>query len=333
MEIMIKSAQLIIFNVTFGFVYFAIEKTGLFSASPPTSLEVFYSRPVLVFSVVLLVIAIIAAIKNFRTLGVKGWMLVISVFLMVSGLWVSYFTRFSVEVILTEGQSFVPGRDEYVRGSLYRGRFAKLPVFRVRLEELSPEFSEDSRSITGLRGKFIYFEKDSRNPEDFVISDRLPKLFDNIFFKIRDFGYSPRYSLKTKEGRMLDSSFIYMNLFPEGSEDFFRLFSPLTYYVRYYSHHDKPEKEPSLKVRIVRNKAIVVNRDVRIGEEISFENARISFEEVRKWTKLSIKCDWGEIIGISGMIIAASCLVFMFFSMVKRRKINNISVLKRERSS
>jgi uncharacterized membrane protein YhaH (DUF805 family) len=250
MEIMIKSAQLIIFIVTFGVVYFITERAGLFSASPPTNLEVLYSRPMLVSSVVLLVITIILAIKKFRALGVKGWVLVLSVLLMVGGLWMSYLTRFSVEVILTEGQTFITGRDEYIRGSLFRGRFAKLPVFQIRLEELSSEFSEDNRSISGLRGKFVYFGKDNRNPEDFVITDRLPKLFDNIFFKIRDFGYSPRYALKTTEGRMIDSSFIYMNLFPEGSEDFFRLFSPLTYYIRYYSHHDKPGKEPSLKVRI-----------------------------------------------------------------------------------
>ena len=137
--------------------------------------------------------------------------------------------------------------------------------------------------------------------------------------KLKGFGYSPRYELKSKTGDVLDTSFVYMRLFPPGSEGFFRLLSPLTYYLRYYPEGKDSIKEPLLRLRIVRNKDVVLNRDVKISEDVDFENSRISFEEVRMWTKLSVKRDWGEMVMISGLAFG---LLYAAMYLTGRRKLN-----------
>jgi hypothetical protein len=317
---------LFVFVLAFGAGYFTVERIGIFSEYPLSISEVFYSAPMLSASVLLFVITILSALRNFRKLRMNGWVSVVSIMLMVSGLWFSYLTRFSLEVVLTEGQAFSLTRDEYIPAFQYKGRFARTPVLGIKLEKLSPEFSEDGSSVKSLSGKFLYREEGDNDEQGIEITDGIPKLIGSVFLKIGDFGYSPRYILMSEKGVTIDSSFVFMRLFPEGSEDYFRLLSPMTYYVRYYPSRDNSQSEPFLKVRIVRNKDIVINRDVLLGEEISYENAKISFEEVKMWTRLSIKRDWGEALSFIGMIIAFICLVFSFFTMIKKGRIKSSDV-------
>ncbi|MEF9427487.1 MAG: hypothetical protein L0956_10115, partial [Candidatus Mariimomonas ferrooxydans] len=138
----------------------------------------------------------------------------------------------------------------------------------------------------------------------YFLTDGLPRLIGGVWFQLKDFGYSPRYALKAKDGRVLGSSFMYMRLFPPGSEDYFRLLSPLTYYLRYYPEGRHDRTEPLFRLRVVRNKDIVYNGDISVSEEASFENSRLSVEEVRMWTRLSIKRDWGELLLFIGLITA-----------------------------
>jgi hypothetical protein len=315
-----------VFVLAFGAGFFTVERTGIFSEYPLSNSEVFYSVPMLSASVLLLIITILSALRNFRKLRINGWVSVVSIMLMVSGLWLSYLTRFSLEVVLTEGQSFSLNRDDYAPDLQYKGRFARTPVFGIKLEKLSPEFSEDGRSIKSLAGKFLYRGEGDNDEKGIEITDGVPEFIGSVLLKIGDFGYSPRYVLKSEKDVTIDSSFVFMRLFPGGSEDYFRLLSPMTYYVRYFPSPDNSKSKPFLKVRIVRNKDIVINRDVMLGEEISYENAKISFEEVKMWTRLSIKRDWGEVLSFIGMIIAFICLVFSFFTMIKKGRINSSDV-------
>jgi hypothetical protein len=231
------------------------------------------------------------------------------VVLLISGLWASYLTRFSGELILTEGQTFYSGHDDYIRETFYRGRFSRVPDIGMKLENIIPSFSNDSTHVDGLKSTFQLISKDKADSGDINLTDGFPKIIDGTFFTIGDFGYSVRYALKSEEGRLLDSSFIYMKLFPPGSEDNFRLLSPLTYYVRYYPGGAEEENEPHIGLRIVRNKDIVFNDKVKLSEEVSYENSRISFEEVRMWTRLSITHDRGVIPALCGIILGLLLLV------------------------
>lgn len=296
--------SVILFALTFGLAYFFIEKAGLFSVSTLSCVEILFSKPVLAASVLMLIITLAGIYRNFRNAGIAGWLQVVSILLLISGLWVSYLTRFSGEAVITEGQTFYTAQSDYLPETLYRGRFSKIPDIGLILEKLDPVFSEDGKDIQALSGNVLIIDKDSGTGTEYTLTDGFPGLITGALLKLRDFGYSPRYVLKSNIGRVLDSSFMYMRLFPPGSEDNFRLLSPLTYYVRYYPAGSNENEEPLIGLRIVRNKDIVFNDDVKLSEGVSFENSRISFEEVRMWTRLKVKSDWGEIIIVVGLVLA-----------------------------
>jgi hypothetical protein len=246
-----------------------------------------------------------------------GWLPVIAVLLLISGVWLSYLTRFSGEVVLTEGQTFYSGHREYIPETLYRGRFASVPDIGLKLDELVPTVSKDQMNLKGLRGKFSIIATGSDKQREVVITNGLPTILDSTFFRIKNMGYSPRYELKSKEGKFLDSSFMFMKLFPPGSEDNFRLLSPLTYYVRYYPNGKEDIEEPLIALRIVRNKDIVFNGNIKVSEDAVFESSRISFEAVRMWTILSISHDPGVLLYIPGLILA---FLYTIVKVISRKK-------------
>jgi hypothetical protein len=310
---------LLISTALFGITYFIVERAGLFSDLPKSCLHILYSRPILVASFVMLCCIFRQVILQRKTLRFYHWAGAVSVLLVVSGLWLGSFTRFSAEVILTEGQDFYSGHGNYVPGSLYRGRYAALPELALKMEEIIPSFSSSGMNIEHLEGRVKLFLKENRGTSELVFTDGMPRMVHGTMLKLKGFGYSPRYELKSKTGDVLDTSFVYMRLFPPGSEGFFRLLSPLTYYLRYYPEGKDSIKEPLLRLRIVRNKDVVLNRDVKISEDVDFENSRISFEEVRMWTKLSVKRDWGEMVMISGLAFG---LLYAAMYLTGRRKLN-----------
>jgi hypothetical protein len=296
-----NSASLLV--LCFGLSYYLIERIGLFSSAPVTVLDVLYSIPFLSASLLFLIATLVTTIKTGRNMKISGWIYVTAVMLLIAGLWLSYFTRFSGEAVVTEGQTFYSGHRDYVPETMYRGLFAQVPDIGLKLDELIPEISRDQKDLKGLKGTFSLFSANSDGKRDVVISSGLPSFLDGAFFRIRDMGYSPRYVLKSDKGRILDSSFVFMKLFPPGSEDNFRLLSPLTYYIRYYPDGTENLDESHLALRIVRNKDIVFNDTVRLSEDAVFEKNRISFDEVRTWTRLSIKRDWGEVVALAGLLL------------------------------
>jgi hypothetical protein len=311
--------QFIVLMFVFAFTlfYFIIEKIGYFSDSPLSNLEILYSVPMLSASIIFLIVASISFFKNLKRSGIKEWIKILSVLLIVSGLWLSYLTRFSGEIVLTEGQTFYSGHRDYIPETLYRGRFASVPEIALKLDELAPTVSKDKNDLKGLRGKFSLITTDSDRQRKVVITNGLPTILDNTFFRIKDMGYSPRYVLKSKDGKFLDSSFIFMKLFPPGSEDNFRLLSPLTYYVRYYPEGNDDNHEPLIGLRIVRNKDIVYNGTLTMTEDADFENSRISFEEIRRWTILSLCHDPGALLFIPGLILA---FLYTIIEIIRRNK-------------
>jgi len=298
-------SYLLIISISFLFTWFVTERTGLFTVHPSSILEILYSIPFLAVSTSVLVITALLVMKNIRKMSIARWFSLITVVMLVGGLWLSYLTRFSVSVVLTEGQTFFPGDRRSGTESIYVGRLASVPDFGVELEMLEPEFSADGQSIRRLEGRLKVYRQEVEDSTELHITDRMPGLIGGALFAIHDFGYSVRYTLKSKEGRVLDSSFMYMRLFPPGSEDSFRLLSPLTYYVRYYPDGKEAGAGPVIGLRIARNKDIVFNDNVQMFQDVSFENSRIAFEEVRRWTKLCITRDWGMIAVLAGIIAGA----------------------------
>lgn len=282
----------------FAAVFALLALSGLFLPVAPGVTAVIYSLPLYICSFVLLlaVIADVLLIPGGRV--VLRWTLLLSLTFLTAGYWVGGLMSYSLEAVITEGQTVMTREEPAVFRANYIGKYARIPEVSVTLRELRPEFSSEGNSIESLTGSFMVSDKGDTASE---VKLRPGKGYSDrgYMLDMEGFGYSPRYELKNKEGKVLDSSFVYLRIFPPGSEDFFRLLSPLTYYLRYYP---QGEHGAYFRVRVARNKDLTFNGDVSLGEEFSYDNAAMSFPELREWTILTIKGNPGRPLLALGLL-------------------------------
>lgn len=295
---MLKRISIII--ATYMFSYFLIEWSGLLVAERPPLHAVLLSGPFVTAAVVLLIVVLAASFMDVRSLRASEWLGVASVFLLVTGLLVSYLTGFKTEVVLTEEQAYV-----YAAGSEpesgYAGKLSGMGDFMVGLTNVSAGIDETGNEIGHTTGAFLFQTRDMKSSWPVKVSDGLPKAIKGVFLHIEEFGYSPRFAI-SKTGMALDSAFVSLRVYPFGREDYFRSLSPHTFYVRYDPKHVEDGSEKPLKLRIARNKDLLHNEYVGMGEGVKFEDATISFEELRMWTRLSIRKDFGIPIAFAGVM-------------------------------
>ena len=300
---MARLRLVMIVTTAFMAAFYVLERTGLFSASSSDVLQVLYSVPMLAGTALLFATAMLGGLRRPGALGIWGWTIMVSVTLLLGGHWVSWLTRFSAEVVITEGQAFNTVRGQYAEGSTYRGRFASVPEVEVMLEGLTPDIGDEGRRLDGIKGTFKYITGEG-NKGEINVSDFRPKALRGLQFSISGFGYSPRFVLRAGNGRVQQSAFVFMKLFPPGQEDYFRLLSPHTFYVRYFPATEEAGGTAArFGVRVARNKYIVARKDIALKELLRFDDASISFDELRTWTRLQVMRDWGEPLAMAGILI------------------------------
>jgi len=301
--------------VSFATVFALLLLSGIFSASRPALHGVINSIPLYMCSFVLLLTVLAHVFFGSSGRILARVPLLLSLLLLAAGYWVGGLMSFSLEAVITEGQSVVIPDTQGSFRPLYVGKYAKLPPMSLMLLELNPEFSADGNSIESLSGSFVVSPHEGKEFD--VVLD-----MDGSFsargysLSMEGFGYSPRYVLNSG-GKVLDSSFVYMRLFPCGGEDFFRLLSPLTYYL---SYHPEGVESEYFHVRVARNKDLVFDGDVFLGEAFSFENATMSIPEVRRWTKLRVEGNPGRPYLAAGLMLLLLAAFIEFRNWILRRR-------------
>lgn len=293
------------FVASFAVAYALAGATGIFRESPAPWHEILFSWPLLAASLALLVAALVSVVRRRGGKSAAGVLRAGAILLVVAGLWTSCLTRFSGEVNLTEGETFTGAPNEYLPATLYRGKLARFPRVAFSLEKLHPEFSREGQKVAHLRGDFIALREGALKPTHFTVTYGFPRFFRGVLLSLGEFAYAPRYELRDKDGTFLDSAFVVMKLFPPGSEDFFRLITPHTFYVQY-----RPgQGGETLHLRIVRNKLLLFDGDVKPGDTVPFDNGRLAFPEVRMGVRLTVVRDPGEPVALLGGLLLAASLV------------------------
>jgi hypothetical protein len=290
------------FLLFFSAVYVLFQKSGLFGTRSATFTEIFFSPPFLVAATALGFCFVTFSAASRGTLGRKGWLVPLAAILVVLGLWTSFLTRIDLELVVTEDQSVVITADNARTFGGYAGRFARFPDLYIKLLTLTPEYSADREKVRKLAAEYVLLTQDGKPPQSMKrASYAFPVFKDGFLVSFKEHGYSPRYVLKGAKGEHLDSAFVYLKIDAPGTEDYFRLMSPHTYYLRYYPAGAGGSKEPGFNLRVSRNKDLVLDREVKLNEEVLFDGENISFPEVKQWTKFRIVRDYGQMIGFFGL--------------------------------
>lgn len=305
-----------LFLAVYTLSFMAIVRLGLVSEEVPPFRGVLMFWLVLLAASAIAVLLLVSAVLDRASMDRVRWLGLLSVVLVAVGLWTTRLADFSIDVVLTEGQIYETDAHRSV-GLLYAGMLSPVPKFRlltegVVVDQERGETPDDARAT----GRFQLLLPDGKPPRPMTLTQGTTRLQNGMFMTVKGFGYSLRYAMK-KRGQTLESDFISMRLLPYGSEDYFRLLSPHTFSVRYDPGHRENGSERPLRVKISRNKDIVFNGYAGLGEDVRFEDAAISFDEIRKWVELSVSRRWGEAVSWTGLGLGCVSLLLM---LVRRRR-------------
>ena len=296
--------------------FIAIERLGLFSDSIPPYRGIVMIGMVMIAATASIALLVVYTAVNRNRMTRIHWLGLFSVVLMVAGIWTSRFADFEIDVVLTEGQVYETNGYRSV-GLLHMGLFSSVPKFRIITEDVVLDGGEGgATNINRTRGRLQLHLPGGEPSRAIMLSQSMPQFHEGMVFKVKSFGHSLRYSMKQSK-RVLDSNFISLRLFPSGSEDFFRLLSAHTFYVRYYPGHQEGGEERPLKVKIARNKEIIFNGYLALKEAVPYEDASISFEEMRNWVEVSISRRWGELMAWAGLTFS---VIFAGLLIVRRSR-------------
>lgn len=307
--------------------YIIIEKIGIFRLEPASHRQIFHSIPIKALSILFVINALTGLIffsvdKKLRhKLGFIFFFL--SIFLFVTGLWVSVYTRFEGRSFVTEGGSFTAFISEYIPQTLHMPKKNRLPKVGLTILKLIPEPSEDMRKMEKVTADILYSSSTTKMIHNGKLSSSWPFISDWTFMRITDFGYSVKYSSQDLNEIEQEKRYLNMKLFPSGAEEHFEaMFLGYVFYVRCYPDYVKNNgnpgslsaypRNPVFNLRIVRNKDIVFNGLLKPTEKVRFDNQVISLSDVKMWVEISFVRDPGLPVIAVGLVLMMTGVVLMF---------------------
>jgi hypothetical protein len=316
---LVGSRQVLMFLIMTSVLYLVIETAGLFRAEPASTREILHSTPARVISILFAVNSVIASVFVIFSKAVKRkaavLLFLLSIPVMVAGLWTSMYTRFEGKAIRSQGQVFNAFRSDYVPRSLYRMRYSLLPSVGMHFGEPEITHSADMKEIEKIEAVISYAGRTTGGKIlGGRLSSRWPMISDWTLIQITDFGYEIKYTLMSPGEDVLEKRYFDMKLFPIGSEGSIEpAFLGYVFYVRCYPDYvEKDEhadtlslyvKNPACNLRIVRNKDIVFNGILKPEKKLRFDNYVISLTELRPWIEVTLTRDLGLPVTAGGMLI------------------------------
>ena len=314
---LLASNTAVVFSGLYLFSVLSMERYGFLSFRPATFPGVLYSNGVTASATMFLCVLALRLLawpsgNRGRLAYATLWrgVSVLGVFTVILGLWLGRIAYFEATVRLTEGQDFRGTEEEYVQESIRKGTSASFPELSFLLRTITARFSPDGNRLETLRAETQWYSNQGEGEGEKMELGNLPSLHSRVWLNVEGFGYSPYYRLEDEDGSILDEAFVALALFPPGSEDYFRLLLPHTFYIRYEpsgvlaavgtSEEDEAARGAVYHLRIARNKDIVFNGSAVPGQKVLFENGSITLEFPRKWVSIRVVRDPGLLLMIVG---------------------------------
>lgn len=239
--------------------------------------------------------------------------------LILAGVLVSAATRFSGDVVITEGQTFWGERGDYLTFHPREDFARRAPRLSFAVEKIGAAFYRDELFFTDLYAHVRY----AAGPQAGRATVRLshPLWLDGARINLVGYGFAPLYVLRGPDGRELDSAVVNLNVFPPGTEDSFRLPAlPHRVHVTFFpdpvmadgvrGSRSNNLRDPVLQLRVYRHKVRVYEGVVPLGSSASFDGLRLEFPGVRLSGQARVVRDPGAswvfaafLVGIGGLAL------------------------------
>ncbi len=230
--------------------------------------------------------------------------------LLAAGFLLTFVGRREASVWVAVGEEFSGQPEQFLSQTAPRALSLDLPSVSFRLANIIPEYWRDELLFTNLEAHLIL-------PGERRATTRINRpLWWNwsTFVRLSGFGYAPRYELTDHTGRILDSAFVKLNVFPPGQRDFFKVAGyPHRFYVEVLPDYGLTEGEaitrslnlvnPAVVLHVLRGKVDLGGATLLKEDSFELEGLRVRFPEIRYWGQFSMVRDPGAPIVFSGFLL------------------------------
>jgi len=239
----------------------------------------------------------------------------VSFFLCLAGGLLVMYTRFSGNLLLTEGEEFQSNIAQFRKISREPKIFHALPELRIALRKVFPTYEGSTGTDLKVSMQIQYFK------EAFEAVSRInePIRKGAISILPENIGISPLFVLHGPGGAEASGGYFILNVL-KGEEDSFQFPDlPYTVFVRFYpdftEEAGKPVsrsldiRNPVFHIRVQEGERTLAEGYRRPGEGIRFGAHELSCSEIRYWVDLLVVREYGDTPIAVGFILGAVGLI------------------------
>jgi hypothetical protein len=197
-------------------------------------------------------------------------------------------------------------RFQVAEGEIYR---SDPPGLQFVVRRLTPEFWQDQMLFTRLEADLGWAD----GSRSITRINRPIMVGPASFLRLSGFGYAPRYELLDRNGAILDSAWVKMNLFPPGLRDRFQAGElPHRFYL---SIVPDPEgrtlnlEDPVIDLELYRGHLSLGGASLRTGQSFEFEGLAVRIAEIGYWGEFTLVRDPGILPLFAGFALGLLGLV------------------------
>jgi len=232
-------------------------------------------------------------------------------FLLAVGFLLTLVARREATVWVAVGEDYVGAPDQVRAPPSGPAGTAIPPGLRFRVDRIFPEFWGDELLFTRLEARITWLDGSARTTR----INRPLWVGPATFLRLSGFGYAPRYELVDVDGRVRESSFVKLNVFPPGQRDYFQASGlPHRFYLEILPdldpRSDPPETRslnlvhPGVLLRVLRGRLDLGGGTLTPGDPgFGFEGLRIRFPEIRYWGEFAVVRDPGAPVVLLGYLV------------------------------
>ena len=231
------------------------------------------------------------------------------------------YTRFTGELVLTEGQEFHADMNQFHRITRDPKIFKALPPVSLQVERVLPKYEKDPAT-----GKEVGTDLDVQLKVKYWddIREEVAKVNEPIrrgplTILAHAIGVSPLLVARTADGRTVDGGYISLKVLNDQEDSFQFDGLPYTFYVRFYPDHVLKDGRDSSQSQYLRNPVIHVriqegesNRyegTLLLGQAAAFGSLSLSFEDIRYWVNFKVIREYGNVPLFIGYLFGAIGLI------------------------
>lgn len=226
-----------------------------------------------------------------------------------------FYTRFSGNITLTEGQTFGGEMSMFHRITSRPRVMEKLPALGLEVLGVKPVYENDIPSRLEATVSVLYGGRAVEEGMDVnhpVKRGPMTVLVNNI-------GVSPLFQVLGPSGQQMDAAYVSLNVLNDRLDSFRLSDESYEFVVRFYPDYEMADgleisrsmelKNPAFHLQVRREGIVLYDGTIRPGEEAEFRHYRIKVLDIRYWVEFIVVREYGRGPLILGFVLGALGLI------------------------